>query len=206
MTASTRRPAGLPARREPLYSRAHWRTGALSSTGGREPVASACTVMVIRRVASVWKKGGSRRAGRPAGRRFGPVAIFPLDVNRNRAPAHLCSGVERPAHGTQSRLRPRTALAPAPAGAQPKLESSTAMGAAGARANPVRSQPALRQKHFGNIAPCRPGADIRSVVSKSFRTSFLVAKCEFPSVKALPVSDSRLYRSWPVRPTVTALA
>ena len=39
------------------------------------------------------------------------VAIFPHAVNRNRAPAHLRSRVEWPAHGTQSSRRRSTALA-----------------------------------------------------------------------------------------------
>ena len=81
--------------------------GSHVATGGREPVASACTVLAIGDLRHVWKRGGSRRAGSPAGRRFGRVAIFPLDVNRNRAPAHLRSRVEWPAHGTQPEPAPK---------------------------------------------------------------------------------------------------
>jgi hypothetical protein len=81
--------------------------GSAGATGGRELVASACTVMLIGRVAIVWQQGGSRCAGRPAGRRPGPIATFPHAVNRNRAPAHLRSRVEWPAHGTQASRRPK---------------------------------------------------------------------------------------------------
>ena len=144
-TASTRRPAGLPARREPLYCRVDRHAGASSPTGGREPVASACTVLAIGDLRHVVRpKGGSRRAGRPADRRFGRVAIFPLDVNRNRAPAHLRSGVEWPAHGTQSSRRPSTALPDGAGRRRASLpKSSAAMGAEGARASPVRTRPAV---------------------------------------------------------------
>ena len=44
---------------------------------------------------------------------------FPLDVNRNRAPAHLRSGVEWPAHGTQSICGKAQHFPMAPAGAEP---------------------------------------------------------------------------------------
>ena len=105
--------------------------GSAGATGGREPVGSACTVMLIRCLASVWKRGGSRRAGRPAGRRFGQLLNFPHAVNRNRAPAHLRSRVEWPAHGTQPSPRQSTALPDGAGRRRASYPTSTAaMGAA----------------------------------------------------------------------------
>ena len=99
------RPAGLPARREPPYfqtiaTRLMIITVQAPATGSRPPVATRlprADPLCNRAVRGVRE---DQRACALMG-----WSTFPHAVNRNRAPAHLRSRVEWPAHGTQSSRR-----------------------------------------------------------------------------------------------------
>ena len=95
------------------------------ATGGREPAASACTVMVIGDLGVVWKRAvrGEREARRSA------VERLPSSRRREPQPGACPPATGGVACARRTASRERTALASAPAGAQPYAKSRTGVPA-----------------------------------------------------------------------------
>ena len=134
------------------------------ATGSRPPVgdkAPACR--------STLPKGGSRRAGRPVGWRSQQVLTFPLDVNRNRAPAHLRSGVEWPAHGTQpSRAANHSTCAGRRQAPEPQLQF---VHCDGRRRRPSQPRPQRPAGQPGRTVSLRQEGVLRSPITLNTRCS-----------------------------------